>query len=292
MEFAKRIIRFLKNLKYYIPTYIAVRKLITPFSPYLICKYHFSNEIRNARVKWINLRSKDLSKHIKKVKHQDWIYCDIDLIPEFVNVLLPQIKNSFVLFTGKWHLPGLEESEYTSQLLQSEKLIKWFSHNMCIAHPKCHPFPYGICHTSVSQVHREMKKSNRTRKKEIYVGHMGIHAHLSSDIKASRTILMKRVDKWLPLPEYLQKLHEYCFVISPQGDRSDTYRHWEAIALGCIPISDVPDSYKELFGDNMRYVENMEDSLELTFDDLFYTSPDSRIATIPYWVKKAKQLTN
>lgn len=290
MKYTKKIIRYLENQYSHFFCSHAVRRIITPFTPYLICKYHLSREIHRRRVGWINRQSKDLTKYAREVRAQDWIFCDVDLIPMFVDTILPQIQKPFILITGKWYLPGLEESKHTGELIRSEKVILWFSQNMCINHPKCHPFPYGVRHDRAWRVLREMERPIMNRKKEIYFGHLRVYKHLARAQKAVRMALRDRMDKWCPLPMYLAKLHQYCFVVSPQGDRPETYRHWEAIALGCVPISYVPDPYKKLFGQNMIYVDKGEDLLRLNADNLTYSCPDVRIVTVSYWINRIKDL--
>ena len=290
MKLIKKIIRYFLNRYRISLNYYAVRQLITPFTPYLICKYHLSNEIHKCRVEWINRQSKDLTKCASEVRDRDWLFCDVDLIPKFVHDVLPQIRNRFVLITGKWNLPGFEESKYTDELICSEKVILWFSQNMTINHPKCHPFPYGIHHESTREILREMRKPTIKRKNKIYFSYAHIHGHLTPATKAERMALRKDMDKRLSLPMYLRKLREHCYVTSPQGDRPATHRHWEAIALGCVPISQVPDAYKKLFGENMMFVNKMEDALQLNPDNLIYSCPDRRIVTVSYWIHKLKEL--
>lgn len=268
----------------------AARKLVTPFTPYLICKYHLSDEIRLRRLRWLNPQSKDVTKYAREVKAQDWIFCDVDLIEKFVETILPQIQNQFILITGKWHLPCLEESKYTDVLIRSEKVMLWFSQNMIIDHPKCHPFPYGICHINTWAVLKEMKKTIINRNNEIYFSHLTIHGHLPPAIKAERRDLKERMDEWCPQPMYLAKLHKYCFVVTPHGDRPETYRHWEAIALGCMPISNLPYQYRKLFAQNMIYLDEMKDVLQLNPNDLTYSCPDVKIVTVSYWINKIKEL--
>ena len=43
-----------------------------------------------------------------------------------------------------------------------------------------------------------------------------------------------------------------------RGDRPDTYRHWEIIALNALPISNLPfDIFSQLFGPDMLYFFNL-----------------------------------
>ncbi len=47
--------------------------------------------------------------------------------------------------------------------------------------------------------------------------------------------------------EFYDALAAHRFILSPQGDRPDCYRHYEALGLGTIPITDMsPDFYHHL----------------------------------------------
>ena len=39
------------------------------------------------------------------------------------------------------------------------------------------------------------------------------------------------------------------------GDRDDCFRHYEAIGLNTIPVSNIGFLYKRIFGDNMLYLD-------------------------------------
>jgi hypothetical protein len=44
-------------------------------------------------------------------------------------------------------------------------------------------------------------------------------------------------------------MHESSYVVSPNGDRPDCYRHYEAIGLGAMPITQMnPKYYRHLAG--------------------------------------------
>jgi len=43
-------------------------------------------------------------------------------------------------------------------------------------------------------------------------------------------------NEWLPPSDYFDKLPDYKFVISPEGNGIDCHRHYEALIAGCIPI--------------------------------------------------------
>ena len=70
-----------------------------------------------------------------------------------------------------------------------------------------------------------------------------------------------------PPDEYYKTMHESKYVLSPDGDRPECYRHYEAIGLGTMPITQLhPHLYRHLagnvvFNDTMWDVSEMEATL-------------------------------
>lgn len=56
--------------------------------------------------------------------------------------------------------------------------------------------------------------------------------------------------------EYLLRLHESEYVLSPDGDRPECHRHYEAIALGTMPITSLDPTLYRHFAGNIVYNEN------------------------------------
>ena len=83
------------------------------------------------------------------------------------------------------------------------------------------------------------------------------------------------------------------YILSPQGDRPDCYRNYEAIGLGCIPISNLESGFQEIFEENMIYSngEDMQKMLQtsrVVIDglDKKYILPNRRIILSNYWREK------
>ena len=198
-----------------------------------------------------------------------------------------------MLISGKWQLPKVRHGSFVGELLRSEKVGAWFSHNSNVDHPKRRPFPYGVCHLTASDVLDEAGAPAPDRKDGIYFGYVGVHEHLTPEAREARLSFKERMDSMRPLPEYLRRMHSYRFVASPQGDRPETYRHWEAIALGSVPISDAPrQSFEPLFGASMIYLERMRDILELDPASLDSVQPNPTLAGCAYWAERLEQVAS
>ena len=91
--------------------------------------------------------------------------------------------------------------------------------------------------------------------------------------------------------DYLRNILDSEFVISTPGDREDCYRHYECIGLNAIPVSNITDCYKDIFGESMVY-SNAEDMIQMIMDQSVrcnYSVPNRDILTILYWVRKMNE---
>jgi hypothetical protein len=116
-----------------------------------------------------------------------------------------------------------------------------------------HPFPFGLSHVakggkSPADFNPMAKKrylaelqQNRDKNKLIFVG------FVSQKSNPDRA-LVPQGEKLSP-KEYSQKMHESKYILSPDGDRPECYRHYEAIGLGTMPITQLhPHLYRHLRG--------------------------------------------
>lgn len=114
-------------------------------------------------------------------------------------------------------------------------------------------FPYGIRENMLERYADALLSYDEGRKTTT-VKHLKV-----SLTHPSRSILP-------PMPSlrpqaYYDEIISSQFLLSPRGDRPDTYRHWEAIGLGAIPISNINRScFGSLFGQNMLYVSKQHES--------------------------------
>ena len=83
---------------------------------------------------------------------------------------------------------------------------------------------------------------------------------------------------------YYKNMLNVKFILSPIGDRDDCYRHYEAIGLGVVPISNVNSFYKNIFTSNMIYtdIDNMVNMLNLDFN-LNYVEPNKNLICFDYY---------
>jgi hypothetical protein len=103
-------------------------------------------------------------------------------------------------------------------------------------------FPYGLFTKYPEHYLQEMQKDVE-KKNFIYVGYLnkGTNKKVRKDIPRLR-------DKILP-PMYFEGMHNSTYVLSPDGDRPECHRHYEAIGMGTMPITGLdPFLHRHLLG--------------------------------------------
>lgn len=81
---------------------------------------------------------------------------------------------------------------------------------------------------------------------------------------------------------YKKDLENHKYVICTPGDRPDTYRLWETLACGAIPICIDNSKTRELLGVNAVYVDNFSPlSVENALDSKIQGNP--MLAQVSYW---------
>jgi hypothetical protein len=284
------------------PEYI----LINPFSTYFICDHYLSNEIYSLtyeNTKLTNweiysnrnlIKSNDLlkNKNYNEIKNYDIIFCDFELFNYFINNVLPKINKKIILFTSMAHLykpnNGNSRNKVTDDLLKNNKILLWVSTNPIYTnHPKYMAFPYGFNPVTLHEYFYYLK--NTEIKKIINVSNLytTAHSYLPNDhIRKKYKILGINSGEKLKYKKYLDTINKSKFLISTAGDRDDCFRHYEAIGLETVPISNI--NYKEIFGDSMYSTseENLVKIAETKKSDIEYKKPNKDIIYFKYWKDK------
>jgi hypothetical protein len=270
---------------------------VTPITPYLICDHYISTEVHPSE-KYIEypleLKANDILRDnsISKIKSFDRVQVQVDFFDYFYDNILPFLCErdiKVVLITSQWHLPQLQRSHKTDQLLEHPNILLWISQNPVYKnHPKYMAFPYGICHLSIHEYAQFISIPIQTKTTILANLYASVHDHLPPQhIRKQYELFGKNSGCRLNYTDYLTMISKSEFVISTAGDREDCYRHYECIGLNAIPISNI--NYQEIFGNNMVY-SNPEDMVKMVQtgkiqSGVTYNPPDKNIITIDYWVK-------
>jgi len=266
-------------------------KIINPLTPLFICDHYLGDD---ELVSVSNALKLDFSKFKignnlldckKKIKKGDIIAVQIKYLGIFLNKILPQLKNPIKLITYQWHLPQIHKNDISDFVLNHPMIMKWYCQNPIYPlSEKYIPFPYGIMKNSDMSTIIDEILLNRNIKKDELLGNLWV----SKKTNKSREILPD--GNKCNRDEYYNNISKYKFLLSPIGDRNDTYRHYESIGLGTIPVSNVSINYKFIFEDNMHYVNSTEEMVELLNNNKplehKYKEPNRNLILTDYWVEK------
>jgi hypothetical protein len=135
--------------------------------------------------------------------------------------------------------------------------------------------------------------NSRFQKKSdaIYVPFAAIHPHLMGSALEDRKFIHKYMDSKIPFTDYLEKLQHHRWIVSPAGDRPDTFRHWESIALGSIPISNLPKNFEKLFGDSALLVADF-DFLNNGRIPRNNCIQNNELVSLDYWKRQVEDFSN
>ena len=261
-----------------------VSTIINPFSLYYICDHYYGDEPRHRNFPYVPKEKHDLlvTNDISRIKEFDIIHCQVDYFNKFCNEILDKIEKKFILTTGQWYLPQIQKSELTEKILNHKNVVLWASQNPIYDNTeKYMAFPYGIEHVHLTAyvdcLLSRPVVSNIEKSKDL------VYLPISNATNPCRRKLpaIPRI----PVTEYYSRLTEAKFVLSPIGDRDDCFRHYEAIGLGTIPISNVNDFYKNIFTTNMIYA-NIDDMVKMLDKDSFhqmYEEPNKDLICLEYY---------
>jgi hypothetical protein len=166
---------------------------------------------------------------------------------QFIRSCIPALSSPIILVTGQWHLPQIHPDRDSESILANPNIIHWFSQNPIYNHEKYTAIPYGILREMLPSFSRAVWDS-RNESKSVNVQHLGMKMTHPERKKLPAAATLEA-------GLYLREIAKSYFMISPMGDRPDSYRHWESIGLNTVPICNCPDRYKQLFGDRMLFMQ-------------------------------------
>jgi hypothetical protein len=264
--------------------------LVTPMMGYFLCDFYLGDEPSIPEY-WGRLpppRAAPFANTTRISAFQS-LYVQHAYFQYFVQNCLPRLDAPVVLMTGQWHLPSLTWSNELVVALESPKIAAWCMQNPLIDHWKVVPIPYGLLHHQLSAYAAAVGQA--APKDQHGLAHL--HVSPTHPSRARFNNICTGPSKiacykgWLHADDYynIARLHKFMF--SPVGDRPDTYRHWELIGLGVVPISNCPAHYVKLFKGNMIFVRDgqIEDFARLTNDSLAKISlrVDRRLVLMAFW---------
>jgi hypothetical protein len=194
----------------------------------------------------------------------DTLFVHKRMVQAFVENTLPYLQTPIVLLTGSYENSKRfrVDTNHTQQLLESPMIVHWFCtniyetlgmkslppklHSMALGvepfgkDPKRHPIPVALIRDTLLRYASENNWSTLPNKT------IGVFEAYTSPFTNPNRKNMPRGVK-MPLPDYLDQMARSKFVISPNGHKPDCFRHYEALSVGAIPITELdPSLYSHL----------------------------------------------
>ncbi len=261
------------------------------------------------------------------VKDGDLVWTRLIALPQFVKEALPRIAARFTLVTGDedWSIPGCFPA--SEQLLESPKLLAWFTQNLDAGgrHRKLYPLPIGLDfhtisngakwgHAQATPAQQEaeldaLRAQMPPTRERLPLAHADFHFSKHKDmvwgddrgsverlLQGNPSVVfqqqkLRRIDLW-------REKTRYAFVVSPHGNGLDCHRTWESLVLGNIVIvkrSSLDPLYQGLpvvIVDDWRQIEPANLSRwQLEHAPAFASDAVTERLTNGYWIERARQLT-
>jgi len=165
----------------------------------------------------------------------------IDVLSKKINYFL----NNFILITHNSDKNIINEDLNVQKIYNCNKLIKWFTQNLCFNHNKIYFLPIGIANQQWEHGHlfnefynyyiNDMNKYKKINKSIYFF--FEINTNLEKRKKCFDTLIpkIKFLNKTTPMDNYI-RMSNYEFCICPEGNGIDTHRFWESLYLNCVPI--------------------------------------------------------
>lgn len=184
----------------------------------------------------------DYSLDAAAVEFGDIVFVKSDKLGDFFNNIHDQIQYPYILVAHNSDaaVPGEFEA-----YLQDEKILKWFGQNPSIMyHPKFVPIPIGVAnryvgdHGNINNFN-EFALGSRSPKSCL----LGYNFEPGSNRTERGPVhdmffnqpYVKNLLGW-PHRQYLTRMSEAQFILSPRGNGLDCHRTWEAFIVGAIPV--------------------------------------------------------
>jgi len=128
-----------------------------------------------------------------------------------------------------------------------DNVIRWFSQNVNMIHPKLESIPIGLENSMwFKKIDKRVIMNEQWKKPRRYknLAYLNCNTKTNPKERAPLYSLFKR-HKWVTteegsngvhVPLYFENLYKHKFVFCPEGNGIDTHRTWETLYMGSVPI--------------------------------------------------------
>ena len=177
--------------------------------------------------------------------------------------------------------------------LDDEKIVKWFTQNRLITHPKLFSIPIGIANSQWEHGNQDLFRSiaDQGHKKEFLVYKNFDIGTNFNDRNLCNVITQQNgipLSTKTTIPAYWEMLAKSVFVISPSGGGVDCHRIWEALYLKTVPIVQYNECFSQFKHLPILFIDRWEDvTLQYLRDEVDTLDVDWDIdeLKLDYWKK-------
>lgn len=234
------------------------------------------------------------------LKDGDLVFCKIDNLPK-LDYLLSQIDKEIYLITHD------SDYEITEEVFNtySKNIKNWWGVNINYRHPRLSSIPLGLGSPWVPEgVTPDTLMNMRLppqRKNLLYINHrtqtFPQERQEPYDIFSTKEWATVKT----PCPKgdtdkYVEEVRSHKFVLCPRGNGIDTYRFWESLYLGSIPI--VKDCINIEFYKDLpitvinKYSDITKDFLEEEYCKKSDICWEGSELDLTYWINKIRENIN
>ncbi len=228
-----------------------------------------------------------------EVMHGSAIFVQAVKLKDFFEKIHPHIPYKYILIT---HNSDDEVPGPFKEFLDDPKIGAWFGENWDgYAHPKMRPIPMGMATMSWPNGNGDsIRKVRDAHVEKEHLVHMGFTIQTNYKERwevfrlFSQSPFMYRTIK-KTFEKYLFDVAASKFEIAPKGFAWDTYRLWECIYVGTIPI--VKTSQLDVLYEDLPVLivqdwkEITEDFLNEKYQEMSFGTYNMEKSTIDYWLK-------
>mmetsp|Transcript_18054 Transcript_18054/g.39021 ORF Transcript_18054/g.39021 Transcript_18054/m.39021 type:complete len:396 (-) Transcript_18054:93-1280(-) len=264
----------------YIPSTKRGGGVLTTHSGCRLARWLYTNEggtrrlFRECRVLPGKQPTNQQLQNSSQLNENDTIFVPFTAIKQFVDVVLDGVSTNVVIISGQTHIVPTVSNAIIAKILDHTHIMHWFCMNLPIYggvnphHPKISPFPYGLKEqerhgwNTFDSYKKVLFKSlvNETVTKKtnaIFAGPLG-------NTQSGRSSIPQTNEELQP-EDFFMRMAESKYILSPNGDRPECHRHYEAIGLGTVPITELdPVLFRHLAGGPVIYNNNNNSNWNLT----------------------------
>jgi hypothetical protein len=175
---------------------------------------------------------------IRKIDNPKIIYTYTRHIDR-IQKLIDWFQNDFILVM---HNCDTNITEDNHHILQHPKIIKVYTQNLCIDHPKYFPLPIGLANSMWPHGRPQYINNISILKNNKFYFYFNIGTNKSERgdcyEKLKSKLLFHHSESF---QQYIQRLADTEFCICPVGNGADTHRLWECFYTKTVPVVlDIP----------------------------------------------------